>query len=230
MQAPVYAYDPAQKMTVLTTQSQAQQGGMQAIRGVKETDIRHDMSDSRVLNDVAVKSNNLLDSADALDQNEKQRLLINWALSQGENQIKLGAFGTQLPTGWANSLVNSANMSDATQKTRDYVVNTLSLRESSMGLQKVLTGSARANEAQITALQNTLPGFERDSAMARQKLGAFSQNVDLLRQGIPKMPGMDVVPIRSTNSPRAAGAASVTQPTGAAGFNWNQFPVAGAPQ
>jgi hypothetical protein len=230
MQAPVYAYDPSQKMTVLTTQSQAQQGGMQAIRGVKETDIRHDMSDTRVLNDVAVKSNNMLDSSAALDQNQNQRDIINWAMSQGENQIKLGAFGTQIPTGWINTLANSANMGSATQQTKDYVVNALSLREAAMGLQKVLTGSARANDAQINALQATIPGLETNGALARQKLAAFTQNVDMLRQGIPKMPGIDVVPTRSTNSPRAAGAASVSQPTGSAGFNWNNYPVVGAPQ
>jgi len=209
MQSPVYAYDPTQKATVLTTQAQAQQGGMQAIRGVKESDIRNDTHDTRVLNDVAVKANNVLDSSDALDQNEKQRMLINWALSQGENQLKLAAFGTQLPTGWFNNFLNSANMSDATQKTRDYVVNTLSLREAAMGLQKVLTGTARANEAQIQALQATIPGFERDSAMGRQKLSSFTQNVSMLRQGIPRMPGIDVVPIKQWSGPQTSVQQSV---------------------
>ena len=66
-------------------------------------------------------------------------------------------------------------------------------------MQKVLTGSARANEAQIAALQATVPGLETNSALARQKLAAFTQNVDLLRQGLPRMPGIDVIPVRPWN-------------------------------
>ncbi len=229
MQSPVYAYDPAQKQTVLTTQAQASQAGMQAIRGVKETDIRNDTHDTRVLNDVAVKSNNLLDASAALDQNQNQRDMINWAMAQAEkdNQFKVGAFGTQFPTGWFNTLLNSSNMGGATQLTKDYVVSVLSLREAAMGMQKVLTGSARANEAQINALQATVPGLETNSALARQKLAAFTQNVDMLRQGIPRMPGIDVVPVKSMNTPQQG---SVTQTTGTGGgFNWNSFPVVGAP-
>ena len=208
--APVYAYDPTSKQTVLTTAGAAQQGGMQAIRGVKETDIRNDMHDTRVLNDVAVKSNNLVDSSAALDQDQRQRDMIAWALTQTDNQIKVGAFGTTIPTGWANTLIHSANMNGSSQQTKDYVTNVLSLREASMGLQKVLTGTARANETQIQALQATLPGLETNSAYARQKLGAFTQNVDMLRQGIPRMPGIDVVPIRTWSGPQS----SVQQSTG----------------
>ena len=203
--APVYAYDPTAKQTVLTTMGGARNGGMQAIRGVKETDIRNDMHDTRVLNDVAVKSNNLMDSSAALDQNQNQRDMINWAMSQAEkdNQFKVGAFGTTFPTGWFNTLLNSSNMSGASQLTKDYVVSVLSLREAAMGMQKVLTGSARANEAQIAALQATVPGLETNSALARQKLAAFTQNVDMLRQGLPRMPGIDVIPVRSWNGKQA---------------------------
>jgi hypothetical protein len=224
--APVYAYDPTSKQTVLTTMGDARNGGMQAVRGVKETDIRNDTHDTRVLNDVAVKSNNLLDASAALDQNQSQRDMINWAMAQAEkdNQFKVGAFGTQFPTGWFNSLLNSSNMGGASQLTKDYVVSVLSLREAAMGMQKVLTGSARANEAQINALQATVPGLETNSALARQKLAAFTQNVDMLRQGIPRMPGIDVVPIKAGNH------AGTAQTTGAEGFNWNSFPLVGAPK
>jgi hypothetical protein len=209
MQSPVYAYDPQQKQTVLTTQAQAQQGGMQSVRGVKESDIRNDLHDTRVLNDVAVKSNNMLDASTALDQNQIQRDMINWAMSQGENNLKLAAFGTQIPTGWINTLANSSNMNGASDLTKNYVVGALSLREAAMGLQKVLTGSARANEAQINALQATIPGLETNGDFARQKLSAFTQNVDLLRQGIPRMPGIDVIPIKQWNGPQRSVQQSV---------------------
>ena len=63
-------------------------------------------------------------------------------------------------------------------------------------LQKVLTGSARANESQIKALQATVPGLEISSDIVQKKLGAFSQNISMLRQGIPRLPGMDVIPLK----------------------------------
>jgi hypothetical protein len=218
--APVYAYDPTSKQTVLTTTGDARNGGMQAIRGVKETDIRNDMHDTRVLNDVAVKSNNLMDSSAALDQSQNQRDMINWAMSQAEkdNQFKVGAFGTTFPTGWFNGLLNSSNMSGATQLTKDYVVSVLSLREAAMGMQKVLTGSARANESQIAALQATVPGLETNSALARQKLAAFTQNVDMLRQGLPRMPGIDVIPVRPWNGKQGGQVNELeTNPTSSTG-------------
>jgi hypothetical protein len=64
-----------------------------------------------------------------------------------------------------------------------------------MGMQRLLTGTARANETQIKALQATLPGVEPDANLVLQKMGAFTQNIDMLRQGVPKLPGIDVIPI-----------------------------------
>ncbi len=55
-----------------------------------------------------------------------------------------------------------------------------------MGLQKVLTGSARSNETQLSALLNTLPGVEPDSGSVQQKLGAFTQNLGILAKGLPR--------------------------------------------
>ena len=69
-----------------------------------------------------------------------------------------------------------------------------------MGMQRLLTGTARSNESQIKALQATIPGYETDSRMALQKMAAFTQNLDMLRQGIPRLPGIDVVPIQGNDS------------------------------
>ena len=215
MQSPVYAYDPNSKQTVLTTQAQAQQGGMQAIRGVKESDITKDTHDTRVLNDVATKANAVLDASNAMDTwNPAQMKAMQGVLDAGnkDSQLEIGAFGARFPTSWWNTLSTVAQQSALTQSQRNYVVAVANLREASMGMQRVLTGSARANEAQINALQATLPGIETDSAMVRQKLGAFTQNVDLLRQGIPRMPGLDVVPVRTWSNPQSSVNQSVGNP------------------
>jgi hypothetical protein len=227
--APVYAYEPTSKQTVLTTMGDARNGGMQAIRGVKESDIRNDMHDTRVLNDVAVKANAVMDASAAMDSwnpAEKQAVANILTTASKDSNWEVGAFGMRVPTASLNAMLNSDSMHALSPAARNYVIGVLSLRESAMGLQKVLTGSARANEAQINALQATIPGLEISGNIVRQKLGAFTQNVDMLRQGIPRMPGIDVVPIKSMSTPQQG---SVTQTTGTSGFDWNRFPVVGAP-
>jgi hypothetical protein len=195
-----YAFDPQTQQTVLTNPQEAAQRGFTAFRPVKETDIRADQHDIKILNDVAVKGNNVISSAAALDQPQQQRNIIGWAIDQGDQALRIGAFGTQLPTAWLNNLINSKTMSGASQLTRDYVVSTLSLREASMGMQRLLTGTARANESQIKALQATLPGLEPDSKLVKQKMAAFTQNLDMLRQGLPQLPGITSIPIQSNTA------------------------------
>jgi len=215
MQSPVYAYDPTQKATVLTTQAQASQAGMQAIRGVKETDIRRDTADTRVLNDVAAKANNVMTYASAMDSwnpVEKQAVANILSSTGKDANLEIGAFGTRFPTATINAMMNSESWHALSPQARNYVTSVLSLREASMGLQRVLTGTARANESQINALQATLPGYEIESGVVRQKLGAFTQNIDMLRQGIPRIPGIDVVPVRAWSAPQSSAQQSVGTP------------------
>ena len=191
-----YAFDPKTNQTVLTSAEEAAQNGYTAFRTVKESDIRNDTHDTRVLNDVALKSNNLIQAADAVNDSG-QRNLIGRVIDAADrdDQYRVGAFGTSIPTQWFNNLINSENAGALKQKGRDYVVALLSLREASMGMQRLLTGTARSNETQIKALQATLPGAEPDANLVLQKMAAFTQNIDMLRQGIPKLPGIDVIPI-----------------------------------
>jgi hypothetical protein len=94
-----------------------------------------------------------------------------------------------------NNSLNSRNMGQATDQTKNYIIGVLSLREAAMGMNRVLTGSARASETQIKALQATLPGYEANSGMAIKRLQSFAQNVDQLRKPIPVIPGVPRTPI-----------------------------------
>jgi hypothetical protein len=57
---PVYAFDPKQNATVLTTRSAATAGGMTAVREVTESDIAKGSHDTVTLNDVAAKANRVI--------------------------------------------------------------------------------------------------------------------------------------------------------------------------
>ena len=195
-----YAYDRSTNQTVLTNPQEALQNGYTAFRPVSEANIRADTHDAKILNDVVLKSNALIQSAKAVEQGPGQLAIISHliAAADKDEKFKVGAFGTQLPTEWINNLFTGGVGTQATQLTRDYVTNLLSLRESSMGMQRLLTGTARANESQIAALQATLPGVEPDSKMVLQKMRAFNANLQMLRQGIPQLPGISAIPITGT--------------------------------
>jgi len=156
---PVYAYDPQTKETVLTNAEDAAARGLQAVRPVTQAHIASDEHNTSVLNDVALKTNAVIDSAKALDQDQRQKDVISWAL--GEDGIKIG-FGDHLALpmdALVNNSLKARNLGQATTLTKQYIIGILSLRESAMGMNRVLTGSARASESQIKALQATLPGY-----------------------------------------------------------------------
>jgi hypothetical protein len=190
-----YAYDPKADQTVAVTADEAKAQGLTTFRKVNQTQIAGDTHNASVLNDVSSKTNAVIQSASALDQNGKQRDIISWAL--GDNGIKIG-FGDHLALAMdapVNNSLNSRNMGQASDQTKNYIIGVLSLREAAMGMNRVLTGSARASESQIKALQATLPGYEPNSGTALQRLKSFAQNVDQLRKPIPVIPGVQRIPI-----------------------------------
>lgn len=198
----VYAYDPVKNETVLTTTGQAQAAGMQNIRSVKETDIRNDQHDIKVLNDITAKANQVYQSASAMTDTDMT------------STLGVARYLSEHPNTTGDQLVASGVMGNISQPAKNYIMDILSLRESSMGLQKVLTGTARVNEVQLSALLRTLPSLEPDARTVRDKLQRFTQNITMLRQGIPRMPGMDVIPVQGSPTGNPGGA-----------FDWNKYPT-----
>jgi len=206
MRSPLYAYDPQSNQTILTTRAQSQAGGMNSIRPVKETDISKDLHDTRVLNDIASKANQVWQSASAMDDKSLA------------STVGAARYLSDHPNSTWDQMVQAGVMGNVPQPVQNYLQDVMSLRESAMGLQKVLTGSARSNETQLNALLRTLPSMEPNSATVRSKLQRFTQNVTLLRQGIPRMPGIDVVPIQGGQS------SPISNPN--ASFSWGNYPIA----
>src|SRR5579864_6883403 len=82
-----YAYDPKNDQTVAVTADEAKAQGLTTFRKVNQTQIAGDTHNASVLNDVSSKTNAVIQSAGALDQNGTQRDIISWAL--GDNGIKI---------------------------------------------------------------------------------------------------------------------------------------------
>jgi hypothetical protein len=180
---PVYAITTdvqGNQRTVMTTVAQAQQQNMTGIRPVKQMDISKDQHDIKVLNDIQVKSNNVRAAASVMDRT-------SWTDSGA-----IAKYLTDNPNTTLNQLTKSSVFGHASPKAVAYAIAINSLRESAMGLQKVLTGTARTNETQLQALQNTLPGVEPTSGIVGQKLDAFDQNLVMLGQGLPENTGVQM--------------------------------------
>jgi hypothetical protein len=198
---PVYAIATdaqGNQRTVMTTSAQAAQNNMTGIRPVKEGDIRADQHDIKVLNDIQVKSDNVRAAASAMDDK-------SWSDAAAVAKMLADNPNTTL-----NSLLKSKAFEKATPQAQAYAIAVNSLRESSMGLQKVLTGSARSNEVQLQALLTTLPGLEPNSGIVTQKLGAFEQNLGMLAQGLPENTGVPLQVRKAGQAPPTT--AQPTQP------------------
>lgn len=166
------------KHTVQTTYANSQSNNMTDFREVKQADISKDQHDIKVLNDIQAKSDNVKADAKAMDSK-----------SWGQALIAAKLFADNPNTTSENIFKNSA-MANATPQTRNYITDIMSLREAAMGMQKLLTGSARNNDAQIKALQATLPGLEPDSNAVLMKVGKFDQNLGMLSEGLPENTGV----------------------------------------
>jgi hypothetical protein len=211
---PVYAVTTdaqGNQRTVMTTAAQAQQQNMTAIRPVKESDISKDQHDIKVLNDIQVKSSNVRAAASVMDRT-------SWTDS--------GAIAKYLadnPNTTLNQLMKSSVFGHASPKAVAYAIAANSLRESAMGLQKVLTGTARTNETQLQALQNTLPGVEPTSNIVGQKLDAFDQNLGMLSQGLPENTGVAIKVGRQSATPGQQPATARPSNAPAANDPFTQF-------
>jgi len=184
---PVYAMDDKGEMT-LTDKNTAETRGFTNIQKIAPGQVAKDAQVSRQLNDVQLKMNRLASSTQALDDPQTRRLI---SQAIGEDGMKLGLWGTEMPTDWLNRLGKSSSMNQMSEQGREFVRSYFGAREAAMGFQRVLTGSGRSSESQIKALLAQIPGPESGSAdNADQQLKAFQEQMDQMRQGIPKFPGI----------------------------------------
>lgn len=200
---PVYAITTdaqGNQHTVMTTTAEAQQRNMTGIRPVKQPDIRNDQHDIKVLNDIQVKSSNVRAAASVMDNT-------SWT-----DSAAIAKYLADNPNTTMNQLMKSSIFGHASPHAVAYAIAINSLRESAMGLQKVLTGTARTNETQLQALQNTLPGVEPTAAIVGQKLDAFDQNLVMLVQGLPENTGVQIRVGRG-QAQQAPQSAPATHPT-----------------
>jgi len=185
-----YAVNPQTNEVSYVSKADADAKGLSNFEPQTPTTIKSDVHDIKVLNDVVLKANRVRSMAQGIDPS-------SWG--------PMAKVLADNPNDTVNQIMKEKAFGALSSKQQDYVIAVLNLRESSMGLQKVLTGTARSNETQIQALQNTLPGVEPSSDVVNKKLDQFNQNMELLRGGLPRnLQGVTMIPIQSSGSSNTA--------------------------
>ena len=188
MAKPVYAYDPRTDSTKLMSQTEALQAGMRAIRPVTAKEVSEDTMLNNRLADVHQK---IAEYEQALQKPISGKDQSNLAALLGTHGIKVGAFGTEIPMDRLNSALNKENLSGLSANARDQLVAYRNAREALTGYTRVLTGSGRSSDKNLELQEQTLPDPSiTDPDFSTRALGAFKQNLHVVGQGLPELPGI----------------------------------------
>jgi hypothetical protein len=188
MAQPVYAYNPKSDSTALMSKTEALQAGMKAIRPVTAKEVQEDTMLNNRLGDVYQKiaeyEKSLQKPISAKDQGNMAALL-------GTHGIKIGAFGTEMPMDRINAALNQENLAGLSQNAREQLVAYRNAREAMTGYTRVLTGSGRSSDKNLELQEQTLPDPSiTDPNFSQMALGAFKQNLRIVGQGLPELPGI----------------------------------------
>lgn len=184
---PVYAMD-AQGNKVLTSKTAALQSGSKVILPVTEKEVTDDTMLNNRLADVHQKiaryEQAMQDDIPAKDRGNIAALI-------GSDRLKIGAFGTELPTDRLNAAMDAENIKQLSPQARDAVIAYYNARESLVGYNRVLSGSGRSNEQALQLQMQTLPNPAiSDKDYTARSINQFKENLRIVGQGLPKIPGV----------------------------------------
>jgi hypothetical protein len=115
----------------------------------------------------------------------------NIAALIGKGAFKAGAFGTELPLDRLNATLQRENIANLSADAKKLLVAYYNARESMQGYQRVLSGTGRANEKAMELNLDALPNPAiSDKGYAQESLKQFRENLDIVGQGLPKIPGI----------------------------------------
>jgi hypothetical protein len=187
---PGYAYDPATNTTKLTDQTAYLQAGgrLQGFRKIGEKDVREDTMLINRLGDVHQK---LAEYQQTLQKPISAKDQGNMAALLGTQGMKLGAFGTEIPMDRVNAALNKENLQGLSAHARDQLVAYRNMRDALLGYKTVLSGSARGSDKQMELLDQAIPiPSITDPDFSKRSLDAFKQNLHVVGQGLPVLPGI----------------------------------------
>lgn len=187
---PVYAMD-AQGNKILTSKTTALQAKAPIILPVTEKQVSDDTMLINRLGDVHQKIAQYEENLAGLGTKISAVDQSNIAALIGKGKVSVGAFGTSLPMDRLNAVLDKENISNLSEPAKKLLVSYYNARESMQGYQRVLSGTGRANEKAMELNLDALPNpGTADASYAAESLSQFKQNLAVVGQGLPKIPGV----------------------------------------
>ncbi len=191
MEKPVYALDPKTGQKSLMSATDALQAGIHTMLPVSAKEVGDDTMLINRLGDVRQKVaqyeqniSNLGSTVSAKDQGNIAALI-------GSGRLAVGAFGTELPMDRVNAILQKENISGLSDDGKKLLVSYYNAREAMQGYTRVLTGSGRSNEKAMQLNLDALPSpATSDAGYAKESLRQFKQNLQIVGQGLPNIPGI----------------------------------------
>lgn len=196
------AYDPKTDSYYVTTRSDANQNGYQNFTKSTAAQQDADRQMNNRITDVQQKMDRYQGTfAHDLSDSDKTNL----AALTSDNDFKVGAFGTELPTGWLKKIVSTNAYQALSPDAQSRFLAYANARESMSGYQRVLTGSSRGNEKTLQLQLDTLADPTWTPQAAGGAFNQFNENLRIAGQGLPKMPGVqNATDLHKNNQPGAA--------------------------
>jgi hypothetical protein len=219
MEKPVYAVDPKTGQQSLMSATDALKSGIRTMLPVTASQVENDTKLINRLGDVRQK---ISEYEQTLQKPISDKDQGNIAALLGTQGAKLGAFGTEIPMDRVNAALNRENLQGLSANARDQIVAYKNAREAMMGYKTVLSGSARGSDKSMDLLTQALPDPSiTDPDFSKRSLDAFKQNLGVVGQGLPKIPGVkSPEEIEAQTKPKQQ--PSTTSAPGA--FDWNAMP------
>lgn len=181
------AYDPQSNQYYVTTRNQAANSGYQNFTKSTSAQIDNDRQLNNRIADVQQKMDRYQGT---FDKDLSDRDKTNLTALMGDNDFKVGMFGTELPTGWLSKIVTTNAFQNMSPQAQQRFIAFANARESMSGYQRVLTGSSRGNEKTLQLQLDTLASPLWQPAQAKEAFSQFGENLRIAGQGLPRMPGV----------------------------------------
>lgn len=168
----------------------------------------------RRTNDVQTKINALAQFVNGGGMDHIQPGLVSDAVAEVNNELKVGAFGAELPTARINGILNKENYNSMNKASRDFVRAYGFAREAMTQLPALQSfgKSNRMNETQLKAALQLLPDGRMNTKSAMDQMNALQDVFDPLRKLPTGLPGANLVPSFRDRQPQAQGGAAGAQP------------------
>lgn len=188
MTEPVYAFDPKTGKKSLMSKTDALQAGIKTMLPVTEKEVSDDTMLNNRLADVHQKiaryEESLKQSVNSSDQTNMAALL-------DSQKLRIGAFGTEFPTGRFDAMLQKENLQGLSPAARDQLVAYRNAREALVGYNRVLSGSGKSSDKALELQEQTLPDPSiSDKDFSSRAITQFKENLGIVGQGLPTIPGV----------------------------------------